>query len=393
MATMITQGTPSISGRVAGLEPVVHGGVSHEELVRQGMDPDDLIDLSTNVNPYGPPASIAEVIARVSLDRYPDPSATAMREALARQLRVTPEQVIAGNGSIEIIYLLAQAYLDTSDKALVVGPTFGEYASAARFCGAEVVEVRAQPQSDFKPDLPAIVASIRTHRPKLVFCCNPNNPTGQALGEAAVRAIMDAASEVGGMLVLDEAYLPLADEGTFTWSSLDLLEHGSLVLLRSLTKDYALPGLRLGYAVAPLAVGNALNALRIPWGVNAFAQEVGADLLAETTYLARCRTHLARDKAHLLEELTRIGAHYVPSVVNYCLIRVGGHLSAARECRRALLKHGVIVRDCTNFGLPNYIRVSVHSRRATDRLMRGLTEWHEAQQWTGVGWHQSAASA
>jgi histidinol-phosphate aminotransferase len=393
MATLITRHVPSVSARVAGLKPVVHGGVSHEELVRQGMNPNDLIDLSTNVNPYGPPASVAEVVARVSLDRYPDPSATAMREALARQLRVTPEQVIAGNGSIEIIYLLAQAYLDPGDKVLVLGPTFGEYSSAAGFCGAEVVELRAREQDGFKPNVSAIVASIRTHHPKLVFCCNPNNPTGQALGELAVRTIMDAASKAGGMLVLDEAYLPLADEGTFAWSSLGLLECGPVVLLRSLTKDYALPGLRLGYAVAPPEVGRVLNDLRIPWAVNAFAQEAGTNLLTEKAYLAECRAQLARDKAHLLENLSSIEARYVPSVVNYCLVRVGDQLRSAPECRTALLGHGVIVRDCTNFGLPDHIRVSVHSRRATDRLTRGLMEWQAAQQWTGGGWHRPAASA
>src|SRR5262249_12677780 len=128
------------------------------------------------------------------------------------------------------------------------------------------------------------------------------------------------------------------------------------------TKDYAVPGLRLGYALAPNGVGQTLNAVRLPWGVNAFAEAVGRTLLTETAYLANCRARLAQDKAYLLEALTRIEAAYLPSTTNFFMIRVGG---SARACRQALLQHGVIVRDCTNFGLPDYIRVSVHSRRAT----------------------------
>jgi histidinol-phosphate/aromatic aminotransferase/cobyric acid decarboxylase-like protein len=112
--------------------------------------------------------------------------------------------------------------------------------------------------------------------------------------------------------------------------------------------------------------------VRLPWGVNVFAEEVGRTLLTESAYLDNCRSRLAQDKAYLLAVLDRINASYVPSTTNFCLIRVGG---TARACRQALLQSGVVVRDCTSFGLPNYIRVSVHSRRATDRLAQGLAEW------------------
>jgi histidinol-phosphate aminotransferase len=375
IATEVVGALPCVSTRLVGLEPVSHGGASAADLVRQGIDPAsvaDLIDLSTNVHAYGPPASIAATLARVSLDRYPDANAATMREAMAHQLGVEPVQVVAGNGSVELIYLLAHVYLDPGDRALVIGPTFSEYSSAIRFCGAESVEYRAPEQHDFRPDLESILDLIRTRRPKLVFCCNPNNPTGQVLGEAEVRVLMEAAGRVGGLLVLDEAYLPLADTGVFTWRSADLLESGPAVLLRSVTKDYAVPGLRLGYALTPVGVGQTLNDVRLPWGVNVFAEAVGRTLLTETAYLDGCRRRLAQDKAYLLESLDRIKAFYIPSTTNFCLIRVSG---SARACRQALLQRGVIVRDCTNFGLPNHIRVSVHSRRATDRLTRGLAEW------------------
>jgi len=383
IATEVVGALPSVSTRIAGLEPLSHGGASAADLVRQGIDAasvDDLIDLSTNVHSYGPPASVAATVAQVSLERYPDSNAATMREAMARQLGVEPEQVVAGNGSVELIYLLCQVYLDPGDRALIIAPTFSEYASAIRFCGAEAVEYRAPEQDGFRPDLESVVRLIQTQRPKLIFCCNPNNPTGQVLGEAEVRVLMAAAARVGGLLVLDEAYLPLADEGAFTWRSVDLLDSGPVVLLRSVTKDYAVPGLRLGYALAPAEVGRTLNSVRVPWGVNVFAEAVGRTLLTETAYMDRCRARLAQDKAYLLTALDSIGASYIQSKTNFCLIRVGG---TARACRQALLQSGVIVRDCTNFGLPDYIRVSVHSQRATDRLMRGLAEW-QARWPTGV---------
>src|SRR5690242_5590217 len=146
IATELVGALPRVSSRVAGLEPVSHGGASAADLVRQGIDPAsvaDLVDLSTNVHAYGPPPTVAATLARVSLERYPDANAATMRAAMANQLGVQPEQVVAGNGSVELIYLLANVYLDPGDLALVIGPTFSEYASAIRFCGAETVEYRA----------------------------------------------------------------------------------------------------------------------------------------------------------------------------------------------------------------------------------------------------------
>jgi histidinol-phosphate aminotransferase len=369
---------PAVSARLAGMEPVVHGGLSLEELVRQGLDPADAIDLSSNVSPYGPPPAVHGILAGVIFDRYPEPTARAMREAIAALLDVEPEQVVAGNGSVELIYLLAQVYLDPGDRALVIGPTFGEYTAAARFCGAEVIEYRARPEDGFVPDLDVISALIAIHRPRLVFCCNPNNPTGQALGEAATRALLDATAAHGGLLVLDEAYRALADDHVLSWDTRRLLGYGPVVLLRSLTKDYAVPGLRLGYAVSLPVVGRALNALRIPWSVNVFAEAVGRRLLSEMDYLAAMRARLAHDKSYLRAALDGIGARHLPSVANYSLIAVGDGARTARDCRRALLRDGLIVRDCTSFGLPEYIRVCVHERRATDRLARGLQAWQGA---------------
>jgi len=224
-------------------------------------------------HPYGAPPSVADAIARATVERYPDPTARTMREAVARFLHVRPGQVIAGNGSIEIIYLLAHAYLDPRRSR-------GDHrANLWRVRGCRAVLRRRSrgvpcPRRERVPSStwPPYRSVIQAARPKLVFCCNPNNPTGQALDLSQVRTLLDA---VGAVADCWSSTKPIGHWPTTASSpgpSLELVEHGPLMLLRSLTKDFALPGLRLGYAVAPLTVGERLNALSVPWAVNAFAE-------------------------------------------------------------------------------------------------------------------------
>ncbi|HEX2910006.1 MAG TPA: cobyric acid synthase, partial [Chloroflexia bacterium] len=371
---------PRLSARLANLEPVVHGGIDLPELSRHLIPDENIVDLSANINPYGPPPAALEALATVRLDRYPDSHYTALREALASELRLMPDAIVAGNGSIELIYALAAAYLDPGDAAIVVGPTFGEYSQAARLYGATVIEYRAKPENNFQPDLTAILSLIKEHSPRLVFLCNPNNPTGRTMTEEEIGTILETTSTEEGLLVLDEAYASLADaagEGE-EFNSLDLLYAGNLVILRSLTKEFALPGVRLGYSISSPETAKALQIARPPWSVNAFAQEMGRVLLGEKEYRAEIHQKLEQDKIYLLEQLERSALKPVTSKANFVLLKVGEKPTDGRDCRHQLLKEGVIVRDCASFGLPEYIRVAVGQREATDRLITELRKWFEA---------------
>lgn len=372
--------TPRLSTRLQSLSQVGHGGVDGAELTRHLVSTEGVVDLSANMNPYGPPPSVLQVAAQVQPGNPIAGRSALLREAIANELRLMPDSIVAGNGSVELIYGLAQVYLDPGDRVLVVGPASGEYAQASRLCGAKVVEYRARPEANFQPDLAAILALIKEHTPKLVFVSNPNNPTGQRLSESQLTALMEAAGDEGGMLVLDETYANLTDplpEGEET-NSLDLVYGGNLTIVRSLTKEFGLPGLRLGYTVAPPQVGRALQLVRPSWNVNAYAQEIGRVLMGEGSYLAVARGRLAQDKAYLLEKLAELELTPVPSAANFVLLKVGDKEGDGAECRHLLLKQQVIVRDCTCFGLTNFIRVSVGPAAATDRLMPELKKWVEA---------------
>jgi histidinol-phosphate aminotransferase len=355
---------------VERLTPAIHGGPDYAELAALGLSPDEVIDFSANANPYGPSPQVRAALARVPLDRYPDAQAIALRERLAQVHGLTPDHIIVGNGTAELIWLLGMAYLQRGDPVVIIGPTFGEYRAAAGLMGAEVIEYRA-PAADFRPDVAAIETLIERQQPRLTFLCNPNNPTGVYLTREAVEALAAACGE--GLLVVDEAYRAFV---AGPWPSEPLVGRGpdlspvagNVLLLRSMTKDHALAGLRLGYALASPEVVTTLKKVQPSWSVNAAAQAAGLAALSDTDYLRETLPQIAEAKAYLMEELTRLGLQVVPSAANFLLVEVGD----GRALRRKLLSHGLMVRDCASFGLPEYVRIAARRMGECRRLVETL---------------------
>jgi L-threonine-O-3-phosphate decarboxylase len=333
-------------------------------LERLGLAPQDVLDFSVNANPYGPSPHVQEVLTRVPLDRYPDRDALALRRALSAHLDVPLEGILVGNGSVELLWLTALAFLRPDDAVLIVGPTFGEYARAAALMGAQRHSWTAQPEEAFHINPEAVLQTLQRLAPRLVFLCNPNNPTGTYLVVDTIMAWAAALPQT--LLVIDEAYLPFASGA----ASVIGTRCANLLVLRSMTKAHALAGVRLGYAVGHPQVIRALALVRPPWNVNALAQAAGIAALHDQAHVTQTLAQLRHAKDTLLQELGALNLVCVPSCTHFFLLHVG----EATACRKALLQHGILVRDCTSFGLPEYIRVATRRAQENDRLLAALAQ-------------------
>ncbi|MFN8521489.1 MAG: histidinol-phosphate transaminase [Chloroflexota bacterium] len=319
-----------------------------------------MLDFSANCNPLGPSPLALEALARVDVARYPDPTGLALRSALAAATGLSPDRLLIGNGSVELIWLLADVFLDAGDEALVVGPTFGEYAAAIRRAGARALEVTADERDDFRPDLAPVTEAIRGKRPRLVYLCNPNNPTGTALDLPAIRSLLGALGQ--GLLVVDEAYV---DFSFGVDTALALLDDARVVVLRSMTKSLGLAGLRLGYAAADPCVIDALGRARPPWTVNALALAAGVASLADGGHVASGLQVVSAAWSYLNRELGALGVMLRPSVTSFWL----GRVADPPGLRLALLRHGLQIRDCSSFGLPHHVRIAARPLAECQRLV------------------------
>ena len=346
------------------LPPSAHGAIDFAELRRLRLSPDDVLDFSANTNPFGPSPAVRTAIAAAPPDRYPDRDSLALRAALAESLGAPPQHILVGNGASELLWLIALAFVRPGDPVLIVGPTYGEYARSAALMGGRAVARQAREEDGFTPDGREIPRQLMALRPRIAFVCNPNNPTGAVLHAETVAAWARAHEDT--LFVVDEAYLPFVPNlrSAFVFS----LEN--VLVLRSMTKDHALAGLRLGYAVGPARLIEPLRRVRPPWSVNALAQAAGVAALRDAAHYERSLSSLAAAKESLCAGLTSMGLAPLPSAAPFFLARVGD----GAAFRRALLPHGILVRDCASFGLPAYVRISPRRPEENERLLAVLAK-------------------
>jgi histidinol-phosphate aminotransferase len=355
------------------MNEIVHGGIDYGELARLGIDPARVLDFSVNGNPYGPSPRVREVLPQVDIAHYPDRHCLALRQAILdcelAGSGLAREHVLCGNGTAELIWAVARALLAPGATTAIIGPTFGEYAPACRSVGAGVTEIRPDP-----PELALgafdIAARLRDERPSLVWLCNPNNPTGQYRDEAEQQHIARACREIGATLVVDEAYINfLVHPEPFPATTFIAREHiPDIIVLRSLTKDYALAGLRLGYLVASPATADRIAGHLPSWNVSAAAQAAGIAALHDRLHLRQTLAMLRDERQAFFAALTEAGFAFAPSQTHFSIIAVGD----ARAIRQRLLARGLLVRDCTSFGLPQHIRVATHPE--WPRLLEALKQ-------------------
>lgn len=338
------------------------------ELSREmGIPEHDIIKLASNENPLGPSPKALEALAAGAqeLARYPDGSAFALRAALAAHHGLDGAQVVLGNGSNDVLDMVARAFLAPGTSAVYAQHAFIVYPLATQSAGARGIAV---PARDFGHDLAAMAAAVAADT-RVLWIANPNNPTGTYVSEDALKALLEAVP--GNVLVVvDEAYgeyLEPSDRmDTVSW----IARHPNLVLTRTFSKAYGLAGLRVGYALAHPEVADLLNRVRQPFNVSTPGQLAAVAALGDEAFVARSRTLNAEGMRLLTEAFDVLGLAYIPSRGNFVTFRAG---DAAAVYQR-LLRRGVIVRPIAGYGLPAHLRVSIGLPQENERFLVALRD-------------------
>ncbi|HEY0878517.1 MAG TPA: histidinol-phosphate transaminase, partial [Zeimonas sp.] len=323
------------------------------ELAREyGLDPDRIVKLASNENPLGMPESArAAMLAELAeVSRYPDSNGFELKAAIARHYDVSPDWLTLGNGSNDVLELVAHALLQPGASAVYSQYSFAVYALATQETGARAIVV---PARDLGHDLEAMRASIATDT-RVVFVANPNNPTGTWLPRDAIDAFI-ASVPRDVVVVLDEAYDEYLEASLRSDSIRRVREHPNLVVCRTFSKAYGLAGLRVGFGVAQSELTDLMNRVRQPFNVSSLAQAAAVAALGDRAYLQRSYEMNRAGLQRLQGAFERMKLEYVPSHGNFVLVRVGD----AGRVYEALLRAGVIVRPVANYGLPEWLRVSV----------------------------------
>ncbi|MDJ0887527.1 MAG: histidinol-phosphate transaminase [Desulfobacterales bacterium] len=349
---------------ILSIDPYVPGKPI-EELERE-LGIRDSVKLASNENPLGPsPRATAAIRAAIgNLHRYPDGAGHEFVAALAAHLNCDPQNIVMGNGSDDIIALLANALLTPGDRAVMPRPSFLMYEIAVRTVGAEPVFV---PLEALAIDLDAILRAV-DDRTRLVFVCNPNNPTGTIVRHQAFERFL-AALPPSVVVVVDEAYIEFVRDPACLQSIVMACNDRPVVTLRTFSKLYGLAGLRVGYGVMPAALAEGINRIRQPFNVNLLAQVGARAALADRDFVAATLELVHAGLDDLYGELDAMGLTYFPTQSNFFLIDTGRDAQSVFE---AMLREGVIVRSMRGYGFPHYIRVNVGMPDENRRLIQAL---------------------
>lgn len=345
-----------------------HGGLVAAELSALGIAAGEVLDFSVNVNPYGPAPAMREAIAAAPVDRYPDSTGSLARAALAGACDVAAERIVLGNGAADLLWTLARVLVVPGRAVVMVEPTFSEFRAAVAAAGARLVEWRADPANGFAlgpPALAAIVETARACEATAIYLCAPNNPTGAGVGTRDLASLAERLPSV--TLVVDQAFLSLSEHHADADADLP----ANVVRVRSLTKEHAIPGVRVGYLIATPAIAAAVESSRPAWSTGAAAQAAAIASVTLAPFVAESREQMLADRRALAGALHEMDLAPVPTRTAYFVVRTGD----AAGLRRALLaRHRILVRDCASFGLPAYLRLAARPAADRDRLVAALRE-------------------
>lgn len=344
-----------------------HGGNLRYLALSAGLTIDGILDFSANINPLGPPAWLRSVISSTisAAVHYPDPDCTALIRAISEYYNVPEESVLPGNGSTELLYLLPRVSKTT--RAFIPVPSYADYGGAAKIAGLPVEKFVLKEENGFIPDINRLESALRGG--ELVLIGQPNNPTGILWQAEDLR--LTAARHQDTLFVIDEAFADFVED----IDTLTQKRPQNVIVLRSFTKFFAIPGLRLGCAIGEPAVIGAMRKIMPPWSVNTFAQAVGVAALQDKTYAEESRRYVRRMREELLPQLETIpGLAVYPGRANYLLCRLEGRRINAPTLAKRLLKRGIAIRICNNFdGLDDrHFRVAVRTEEENELLCQAI---------------------
>ncbi len=337
------------------------------EAVKKEYKLDEVLRLASNENQLGPSPKAQEAMQQALLDGhlYPDASTTALREKLAELYEVRPEQVMTGNGADNVISLVISSYINEGDEVLYCSPTFPAYCSSTLLMGGTPVEVPLTDEVIF--DLDALQAKI-TDKTKLIFVCNPNNPTGTIVeAERLKQFVKEVPDHV--TVVLDEAYIEYVREESYV-TGIDLFHEGyDIITIRTFSKFYSLAGLRVGYAIASEAILEPVLRIREPFACNRIAVAGAVATLDDIEFTEEHFKMNEVGKQFLTKEMTKLGFTVIPSATNFLFVDVKRD---ANQLFGDLLQRGVIVRPCTGWGYGEHVRISIGTKEQNDLLINTL---------------------
>ena len=363
-----------IRDNVKNLKPCVHGAEVLGAAEESGLLPQEILDFSSSVNPLGPSKKALEATkeAFTQIAAYPDSNSNELRQVIAAHFGgISKGNVVVGNGSTELMYLFAEVFLRKGDKAVLPAPTFGEYESAVRKTGESPKFVKLGKNfninaNEFERELADA---------KLVFLCNPNNPTSKLIPKETLKRIIEVALEQDTFVFLDEDFLEFVENEKALTMIGKINKYPNLFILRSFTKIFGLTGLRVGYGIANEEIISVLSCAKIPWNVNCLAQAAAVAALKDEEHLRVTRELIKKEKAWLQGELGKFGSFkFSTPDANFFFIGVRKSGLTASEIKNKMLKQGILIRDCTSFkGLDEfYIRVAVKTHVENERLIEAF---------------------
>ena len=353
----------------------IHGGDVEAVAREYGVPVGDLIDFSASINPLGPPRSVLERLQRdaadaSSLARYPDPEYAELRSALATWLNVPPACIVIANGSAALFGAVVRSI--RADTCLLPAPAFSEQQQALLAAGCRIERFPLSAEDGFRLDVPELCRTIAARKPSLCVLTNPHNPSGVLTTAAEMLTVVHAAAAADVRLLVDEAFIDFAAGETLT----ELAPHDHAIVLRSLTKFFGMPALRVGYAVASPEIAARIGSQLPAWPVTTLAAGAAVEALRDEAYARATLAAVAEERPRLRERLAGLDIETYASAANFLLLRLPERAPDSTRLRAQLIRQcRIVVRDCRSFdGMADgrFIRAAVRSRADNDRLVDAL---------------------